>query len=60
LLSSSLTFWTTFALLKVVFANLLEKSFQILLQVANGIRNMITKGIFKILKKSPSISNAFG
>jgi hypothetical protein len=38
LLSTILTFWTTYAPLSFNFENLLEKSFQIILQIANGLR----------------------
>jgi hypothetical protein len=41
-----LTFWTTFAPLSFVFANHLEKSFQILFANSQWYTNMISKSIF--------------
>jgi hypothetical protein len=43
----------------LVFADVLKKFFQILLQIAKGLRIRFPKSTFKILKKSPSVSNAF-
>jgi hypothetical protein len=42
----------------LVFANLLEKSFQILLQIANAIIIWFQKA-FSRFENSPPISNAF-
>jgi hypothetical protein len=53
-----LTFWTTFAPLRFVFANLLRKNFSKSFENSQRYRNMIARSILRF-EIPPPVSNAF-